>query len=300
MTDLKAFMSAAIGRVNGALDEFLPPENARPETLSRAMRYSVFNGGKRVRPILAILACRACGGDEATVMPAACSLEMIHSYSLIHDDLPALDNDDLRRGKPSCHKAFGEDIAILAGDGLLTYAFYNVAERMVGNPAAIRIVRDLGYYAGVQGMVGGQVVDVISENEGGDEDTLKYIHENKTAALLMTALRIGGLAAECDDSRLSKLTEYGMDIGLAFQIADDILDVEGDKETLGKSIGKDAASGKLTYPGLLGMERAKKAASEHAERAVQVMQSFPHSGPEGAESCALLVELAKFIVNRNS
>jgi len=239
------------------LDKLLPGENVEPTTLHRAMRYSVFAGGKRLRPVLAIKAYRWAGGRSRRIYPVACALELIHTYSLIHDDLPAMDNDDLRRGKPTCHKAFGEAMAILAGDALHAFAF-----ELLARSRRIEIVREVAAAIGTKGLVAGQVADMESEGKDITADYLRYIHENKTAALITASLRVGAMMADATTRELHSITGYGEAMGLAFQIVDDILDVKGETKKLGKPVGSDAELDKATYPKLYGVDGSYKIASE--------------------------------------
>jgi geranylgeranyl diphosphate synthase type II len=258
-------------RVDEALAGYLPeasddPAAACPARLAAAMRYSVLGGGKRLRPMLCLMAAEACGAGPLEAMPAACALELVHTYSLIHDDLPAMDDDDLRRGRPTCHKEFDEATAILAGDGLLTLAFELLARHVRPPEAALDCVRALAEGAGPAGMVGGQMADL--QAEGRDDpslEALEAIHRRKTGALLRASLRMGGLVAGADESSLAALDTYGDAVGLAFQIVDDLLDVEGDEAKLGKRVNKDSGLGKWTYPGLLGIEGSRRRARELAE-----------------------------------
>lgn len=239
------------------LERLLPDENTEPTTLHRAMRYSVFAGGKRLRPVLAIKAYHWAGGRGRRIYPIACALELIHTYSLIHDDLPAMDNDDLRRGKPTCHKAFGEAMAILAGDALHAFAF-----ELLARSERIAVVREVAAAIGTKGLVAGQVADMESEGKDITADYLRYIHENKTAALITASLRVGAIMADATTRELRSITSYGEALGLAFQIVDDILDVRGETKKLGKPVGSDAELDKATYPKLYGVDGSYKIASE--------------------------------------
>jgi len=295
--DLKAYLAERQQRVDLALDRFLPAEDTLPVSLHKAMRYSVFAGGKRIRPILAIAACEAVRGDADRVMPAACAMEMIHTYSLIHDDLPAMDDDDFRRGRPTNHKVFGEATAILAGDRLLTEAFILLSNAGVheGIPAATlrEVIHTMARCAGSLGMVGGQVVDMESEGRDIDLPTLEYIHTHKTGALIYAALRIGALLGGGNETALEALSRYGEAAGLAFQVADDILDVVGKQENLGKDVGSDQARGKATYVALLGLEDARRRAAELRDLAVAALE------PLGA-TAEPLRRIAHYIVDRSS
>jgi geranylgeranyl diphosphate synthase type II len=297
--DVAAYMAERARLVDQALERLLPPEDAPPATIHRAMRYSVFAGGKRLRPVLVIAGAEAVGGAAAQVLPTACAIELIHTYSLIHDDLPAMDNDDFRRGRPTSHKVFGEAMAILAGDALLTLAFglvaRNFAEEAAGAPpAALReVVADLAEGAGTAGMVGGQVADIEAEGTRPTAEVVDYIHRHKTAALIRTALRVGAIICGAGPAERLALGRAGEAIGLAFQIVDDVLDVEGTTAELGKTAGKDLAQGKATYPAVHGLaaSRARAAAlADEAERALAPL------GPRAAPIRAL----ARFVVDRKA
>jgi len=257
--DLQAYLKERRALVDQSLEAFLPPEDTPPPSVHRAMRYSVMAGGKRLRPILVIAGTEAVGGAPDTVMPTACALELIHTYSLIHDDLPAMDDDDYRRGRPTSHKVFGEAIAILAGDALLTLAFRLIADNapLVKDPTVLRdVVAEVAGAAGTFGMVGGQVVDIESEGKTISAQTLEYIHRHKTAALIRASLRVGALLGGGDARAVETISEAGSDLGLAFQIIDDILDVEGSLAELGKTAGSDERKGKATYPSVHGLGEA--------------------------------------------
>jgi geranylgeranyl diphosphate synthase type II len=265
--DVGAFLAAERMVVDAALDRLLPAADAWPERLHGAMRYAVFGGGKRVRPILARAACRAAGGDPARALEPGCALELIHTYSLIHDDLPALDDDRLRRGRPTVHVAYDEALAILAGDALLTEGFAVLARFPEGEGAApvrAEACRVVAAAAGSLGMVGGQVEDLEATGATADAARLERIHRAKTGALLAVAVELGALVAGVDGERRRAFAEFGRGIGLLFQIADDILDVTGTAASLGKSPGKDAAAGKLTYPAVYGLEAARSRLTELA------------------------------------
>ncbi|MCM0082342.1 polyprenyl synthetase family protein [Geomonas sp. Red32] len=293
--DLKDYLKKRCELVDQALEGFLTPADELPASVHGSMRYSVFAGGKRVRPVLMLAACEAVGGTIEAAMPAACSMEMIHTYSLIHDDLPAMDDDDFRRGNPTNHKVYGEAIAILAGDALLTEAFVLLSREGAGDPAArLKVIQEIACAAGSHGMVGGQVVDMESEGKKEiDLATLSYIHTHKTGALLRASVRAGAILGGASCDQLKALTRYGEAIGLAFQIADDILDVEGTTEELGKDAGSDEARGKATYPALMGLEASKARASELVEIALDSLASFD----ERAEP---LRAIASYIVKRKS
>jgi geranylgeranyl diphosphate synthase type II len=295
--DLKNYLKECLARVDRALDAYLPAEDTLPVTLHKAMRYSVFAGGKRIRPVLMIAACEAVGGDAERVLPAACAMEMIHTYSLIHDDLPAMDDDDFRRGRPTNHRIFGEAAAILAGDALLTEAFILLSDAQINArvPAEIRcrVLHTIARCAGSQGMVGGQVVDMESEGKAIDFPTLEYIHTRKTGALILAAIQAGALLGGADEASLAALTRYGEAAGLAFQIADDILDVVGDQAVIGKDVGSDQERGKATYVALLGLEEARVRARELCDLGVDAL------APLGAPAEPLR-RIAHYIVDRSS
>ena len=274
-TDSTAWIARERRRVEEALARFLPEideAGACPEKLAEAMRYSLLAGGKRLRPILVVMAAEACEGDTDAALPAACALEMIHTYSLVHDDLPSMDDDDLRRGRPTCHKRFDEATAILAGDGLLTLAFEIVARHVRPAEAAARCVLVLAEGAGPAGMVGGQMADLLAEGRtDGSVEALEAIHRRKTGALLRAALRLGAIVAGAAKEIETALDHYGQGVGLAFQIIDDLLDVQGDETKLGKRVGKDSALGKWTYPGLLGVEGSRRKARQVVEDATAAL-----------------------------
>jgi len=294
--DIRQYQRECLAEVDKALDTFLPGEQVLPDSLHRAMRYSVFAGGKRIRPVLMIASCEAAGGRRDAVLPAACAMEMIHTYSLIHDDLPAMDDDDFRRGKPTNHRVFGEAHAILAGDALLTEAF-----RLLGDDEAnghldpavrLRIIELLARSAGSLGMVAGQVVDMESEGKGVDFPTLEFIHTRKTGALILAAIQIGALIAGTGEETYERLSRYGEAAGLAFQVADDILDIVGDQARLGKDIGSDQERGKATYPALPGLDEARQRAVELRDMALEALQSF-------GEEAEPLRQIARYIVDRS-
>jgi len=281
--------------VDAELERLVPPESTPPDTIHRAMRYSLFAGGKRIRPILAIEAARSVADDPAGAVAAACSLELVHTYSLIHDDLPALDNDDYRRGKLTCHKVFGEAMAILAGDALLTHAF-QVLSRLenIAPDRQVRMIAELATAAGtVGGMIGGQVADLEGEGRPPDAQLLETIHRAKTGALLRASLRIGAIFSGATENQYRALSCYSEHIGLAFQIVDDILDVEASSEALGKTAGKDAAQQKITFPAVYGLAQSRAMAEKECELAHQGLEPF------GARA-ARLYELADLIVHRKS
>ncbi len=285
--DLQAYLKERRALVDQALEELLPPESTPPPSVHRAIRYSVMAGGKRLRPILVLAGAEAVGGRPDTVMPTACALELIHTYSLIHDDLPAMDDDDYRRGRLTSHKVFGEAIAILAGDALLTLAFRFLADNaaLVSNPAVLRdVVAEVADAAGSFGMVGGQVVDIESEGKTITAETLEYIHRHKTAALIRASLRVGALLGGGDGTSVQTISEAGGDLGLAFQIVDDILDVEGSLEQLGKTTGSDERKQKATYPALHGLDASRRQARRLVERVKERLGVF---GARALPLCAL-------------
>jgi geranylgeranyl diphosphate synthase, type II len=292
---LPDYIAARQKAVDAALSRWVPPESANPSTIHRAMRYSLFAGGKRIRPLLAIAAAEAVSPAPAGIESAACALELIHTYSLIHDDLPALDNDDLRRGRPTCHKVFGDAMAILAGDALLTLAF-EVLSKLDNVDACRRIelIRELSTAAGtVGGMIGGQVNDIEGEGEVPTAPLLESIHRAKTGALLRASVRMGAIYAGADPGQLTALTGFGEHVGLAFQIVDDVLDVEQSSEALGKTAGKDAAQKKITFPAVYGIERSREMADQERLEAHQALQSFD-------DRAQRLRELADLIVRRSA
>ena len=291
---LQAFFEQDRLAVDAALDRLLPPETTQPPSIHHAMRYSVFAGGKRIRPILCLETARIFSGDVTPVLHPACAIEFIHTYSLIHDDLPALDNDDLRRGKPTCHKKFGEATAILAGDALLTLAFETIASTPVEPARRVGIISEIATAAGtVNGMVGGQVADLEAEGKRVGPETLEYIHKSKTAALIRASVASGALCAGAPDSDVQRLRRFGDAVGWLFQITDDILDVEESSAALGKTAGKDLAQQKATYPAIHGLERSREIASELAEKAANELAPYSERG-------ARLRDIAQFLVTRRS
>jgi len=293
--DIKSYLSRKKDIVDKALDKLVPPATMFPTSVHEAMRYSLFAGGKRVRPILAIAAAEALGAKTTDLLPLSGALELIHTYSLIHDDLPAMDDDDLRRGRPTCHKVYGEAIAVLAGDGLLTMAFEVLSDprRAKAIPAnrLIAIIKEISTASGVFGMVGGQVVDMEAEGKDIDFPTLEYIHTHKTGALIRASVRIGAIYAKAGKRRFTALTHYGELVGLAFQIADDILDITGKQEEIGKDVGSDLKKGKKTFPSFYGLEESRRRAVEVADKAILSLKDFDRKADP-------LRELAKYIVNR--
>lgn len=278
-----------------ALERLLPAASVRPSSIHQAMRHSVFAGGKRIRPILCMEAGRAVAGTlPAGIEELGAALEMLHTYSLIHDDLPALDNDDLRRGRPTCHKVYGEAIAILAGDALQTQAYEVLSQLRCPADARMKIIEEIARGTGtVNGMIGGQVVDLEAERSKPDAATLEYIHRSKTAALITASVVTGGIYASADSKQVENLRRFGKAIGLAFQIVDDILDVTQTSEQLGKTAGKDVASEKATYPALFGLEESRKKARSLLDDAYKAVESF---GPQAE----MLKALARFLIEREN
>jgi geranylgeranyl diphosphate synthase type II len=291
--DVGTFLSDTCAAVNRALDRFLPAATTRPAVLHKAIRYSLFAGGKRLRPALCLAAARACGGSDEAAMPLACAVECIHTYSLIHDDLPAMDNDDFRRGKPTNHKVFGEGMAILAGDALLTQAF-EIAAQWQGSTRYSHptVFRELTYAAGSLQLIAGQAADLEAEGQKISAAQLRYIHERKTSALLCCSARLGGMSANCPPRQLAALTSFGYHVGLAFQVIDDILDVTQTSEKLGKTAGKDTRAQKATYPSIVGLERSRKIAADLTQRAFDAL--VPFHGRAGA-----LEALAEHLLRRD-
>lgn len=275
-TDIKTYMSEIGVITDQRLRELLPAETIYPEIIHEAMAYSVFAGGKRFRPVLCMAACEAVCGSSQPALDAACALECIHTYSLIHDDLPGMDNDDYRRGKLTSHKVFGEGMAILAGDALLTYAFEILANMDDGKNSRqiVRIIQEAAKASGEAGMIGGQVVDILSEQKAPDLALLEYIHTHKTGALIAASVRIGAILGGADSRQLEALTVYAQQLGLAFQITDDILDVVGDADKIGKPVGSDAKNQKATYPLLFGLEQSKQMAEDAVREAIEALQPF--------------------------
>lgn len=290
--DLGHFVATRTEAVNRALDAFLPPASTPPATMHKAMRYSLFAGGKRMRPALCLAATAACGGAERDAMPLACAVECIHTYSLVHDDLPAMDNDDYRRGKLTSHKVFGEGIAVLAGDALLTQAF-EIAIAAKGWPRYPhrRLVAELARAAGSLQLIAGQVADLEAEGRKISASRLRYIHERKTSALLCCSVRLGGMSANCSPAQLRALTAFGYHVGLAFQVIDDILDVTQTTEQLGKTAGKDTRAQKATYPSIVGLEKSRKIAAQLTQRAFAALKPF-------GRRAAALQALAEFLLKR--
>ena len=264
-----------------------------PKNLAEAMGYALTAGGKRVRPILAIASYEAAGGKSESILPVASSIELIHTYSLVHDDLPAMDNDDFRRNKPTTHKAFGEAEAILAGDALLTDAFNIIAEADAKPALLLKVINELSYGSGPEGMVGGQSMDILLEGKKADKKQLLYIHTHKTGALIRASVRIGAIMANASSAKLNALTEYGEKIGLAFQVTDDILDVTGTMEEMGKPTGSDNAKGKNTYPSIFGLKESQMRAEKLVNDSLKALQGF-------GKKAEPLEEIAKYILSRRN
>jgi len=288
---ITSFLKSSIDDFFPVIDDWLhrllPSENDKPELVHSAMRYSVFAGGKRLRPFLVYKAFKWVGGDGNIIFPPACAIEFIHTYSLIHDDLPAMDNDDLRRGKPTCHRVFGEAVAILAGDALHALAFKLLAE--TGNA---KIVYETANAIGSNGLVGGQVVDVEMEGQNVDEENVYYIHSRKTAALFIASVRVGAILAGASEKQLNSLTNYAKNIGIAFQITDDILDIMGETEKIGKPAGSDIELDKATYPKAIGLDKSKKVAAKLIDKAINSLLNHRDN--------RIFVDLANYILNRTN
>ena len=292
--DLQQYLAASTESVNRALDRFLPAEKVKPATIHKAMRYSLFAGGKRMRPALVLAAAEACGGRETDALPMACAVECIHTYSLIHDDLPAMDNDDFRRGKPTNHKVFGEGIAVLAGDALLTQAFEILAQaRATSRYSHQDLILELARASGSLQLIAGQVADLEGEGKKTSVQQLRYIHERKTSALLCCSARLGGMSANCSPAQIQALTDFGYHVGLAFQVIDDILDVTQTSEKLGKTAGKDTKAQKATYPSIVGLEKSRKIAQQLTDKAFAALKPF-------RGQAQALEALAEFLLKRQS
>ena len=290
--DLKRYLVARQKQVDRALDRYLPKATVPPATIHKAMRYSLFAGGKRLRPVLCLAAAEACGGRTTAALPHACAVECIHTYSLIHDDLPSMDNDDLRRGRPTCHKVFGDAIAILAGDALLTVAFEIAAHAKPVSRYDLReIFREITEAAGSRKLIAGQVADLEAEGRRISREQVRSIHENKTAALLTASVRLGAMAANAKPTQLAAVTAFGRALGLAFQVIDDILDVTQTSEKLGKSAGKDVAAKKATYPAVIGLDKSRAEARRLTAKAHTALKSL-------GEKATILRALADYLLAR--
>jgi geranylgeranyl diphosphate synthase, type II len=296
-TTLAAYLSEQSERTNRWLDRLVPAEYESPSEVHRAMRYSLFAGGKRLRPVLCIAAGEIFGAPESELLPVACALELIHTYSLVHDDLPAMDDDDLRRGRPTCHKVFGEAIAILAGDALLTHAFQVLAERGVTSENVVRRIRVVGEIAraagSAGGMIGGQVLDMLAERKSIDGPALDALHASKTGALLTASVVAGALTGGADDTAVATLRRFGASTGLAFQVADDVLDVLATSDDIGKTPGKDASAGKATYPALYGVEESRARADALVADALDALDALDRPADR-------LRQIARFVVERRN
>ncbi|EGL16685.1 polyprenyl synthetase [Paenibacillus sp. HGF7] len=294
--NIQEYIASYAKEVEGELRELFPRLWDIPDVLRQSAQYSIDAGGKRLRPILVLAAAEALGGRKEAAMPVACAIEMVHTYSLIHDDLPAMDNDDYRRGKLTNHKVYGEAMAILAGDALLTQAFYSASQaRRHGVPAeqVLNIVEELAEYSGARGMVGGQVADMKGEQGITELSGLEYIHQHKTSDLIIFSLRAGGRIAGADDKQLEALTAFGRSIGLAFQIQDDILDVTGTQEKLGKAVGSDEKQQKVTYPFFIGMEESERRVALLTDEAKTAIAGGVLPKPQR------LLELADYLMKRD-
>jgi len=285
--NLKKYLRTRQKVIDHALDRYLPKTSTKPVTLHKAMRYSLFAGGKRLRPILCLAAAEACRGNIDNALPLACAVECIHTYSLVHDDLPSMDNDDFRRGRPTCHKVFGDGIAVLAGDALLTIAFEIVSNAKPAPRYDISILlREIAVAAGSQRLIAGQVADLEAEGKRVKRDQLRFIHENKTAAMLKSSVRLGAMSANADARKLSEITQFGERLGLAFQVIDDILDVTQTSEILGKSAGKDVAAKKATYPAVIGLEKSRGEARRLTRQAHDALSVFQEGDAEALHALA--------------
>jgi geranylgeranyl diphosphate synthase, type II len=292
--DFSRYWSARQKKVDAALNRLLPSATTKPKTIHQAMRYSIFAGGKRLRPVICLATAEVLSGKNDDAIPLACAVECIHTYSLIHDDLPSMDNDDFRRGKPTSHKVYGEGIAVLAGDALLTIAFEMAAScKAWPRYSHADVIHELAEAAGSQKLIAGQVADLEGEGKKISPAELRYIHDNKTAALIASSIRLGGMSANATPKQLAGLTDFGESLGLAFQVIDDILDVTQTTEKLGKSAGKDVAAQKATYPALLGLDKAKKEADRLTARARAALKPF-------GKNATPLEAIADFLLKRES
>jgi len=290
--NLTLYLKSRQRMIDHALDRFLPKENAAPPTIHKAMRYSLFAGGKRLRPILCLAAAEGCKGRMRDALPLACAMECIHTYSLVHDDLPSMDNDDFRRGRATCHKVFGDGIAVLAGDALLTVAFEIAARaKPTRRYSMSEMFREISIAAGSRRLIAGQVADLEAEGKKVSRAELRYIHENKTAAMITTSVRLGAMSANADPKKLRAITKFGYALGLAFQVIDDILDVTQTSEKLGKSAGKDIAAQKATYPAVIGLEASRAEARRLTNTAQNALKIF-------GKEAELLRELANYLLAR--
>lgn len=293
--DIKAYMAEVRNVTDARLHQLLPAETLYPEVIHQAMAYSVFAGGKRFRPVLCLAACEVVGGSWQQALDGACAMECIHTYSLIHDDLPGMDDDDYRRGKLTNHKVFGEGMAILAGDALLTYAFEILSNMDDGSNSTqiLQIIKEVSRASGTAGMIGGQVVDILSEQEKSTADLLNYIHNHKTGALIEVSVRMGAILGGANAEQLAALTQYARQLGLAFQITDDILDVVGDASKIGKPVGSDEKNEKATFPAFYGLEQSRLMAKQAVEAAIAALDPFGQQGE-------ILVQMAQYLLRRES
>jgi len=291
--EIKNYMATARAKVDARLRVLLPGETVYPEQIHQAMAYSVFAGGKRFRPMLCLASCEAVCQAQDPALDAACAMECIHTYSLIHDDLPGMDNDDYRRGKPTNHKVYGVGMAILAGDALLTYAFELLSRLDASPQQVVQIIGEVSRAAGTVGMVGGQVVDILSEQVTPTRELLHYIHHHKTGALIVASVRMGAILGGANQEQLEALTRYATQLGMAFQITDDILDVVGDEKKLGKPVGSDEKNQKATFPALYGLEQSRQMAQDAVDAAVDALAIF---GAQGE----MLAQLARYLLCRES
>ena len=290
--NLKTYLATRAAETDAAMDGFLPKAKARPATIHAAMRYCVFAGGKRLRPVLCLAAAEACGGEISNALAPACAVELMHTYSLVHDDLPAMDDDDLRRGRPTCHKVYGEGMAVLCGDALLTESFIVLAQTAATKRYGTRdYIAELAETGGSRKLIGGQVMDLEGEGKKLTKRDLVRIHEAKTAALLTTSLRLGAMTANATPAKLAALTDFGHALGLAFQVIDDILDVTQSTEMLGKTAGKDQAVEKSTYPAILGLDASRKEAARLTKAAMDALKPF-------GTKAARLEEIASHLLKR--
>lgn len=289
---VNAYLRSRQQEIDRALDSYLPKAATKPATIHRAMRYSLFAGGKRLRPILCLAVAEACGGKIDKAMPLACALECIHTYSLVHDDLPSMDNDDFRRGRATCHKVFGDGVAVLAGDALLTIAFEILSHTKPASRYGLSILlREIAIAGGSQRLIAGQVADLEAEGKKTTREQLRYIHKNKTAAILTATVRLGAMSANATEKRLMAITRFGRALGLAFQIIDDILDVTQTSEKLGKSAGKDVAAEKATYPAVIGLEQSRAEARRLTRQAHNALSVF-------GQEAEVLHALANYLLER--
>ena len=289
MTEFKAELSTYVEKIDAALERYLKSTDNPQKKIYEAMAYSIFAGGKRLRPVLLLESCRICGGDEAEAMQFACAMEMIHTYSLIHDDLPAMDNDDLRRGRPTSHIKFGEATAILAGDALLNKAFETMAQSNSEN--ALRAIGIIANSSGTEGMIGGQIVDMESEGREIDLDTLRYLHSLKTGAIIRSSCVAGAVLGGGDEAAVKAMDEFAINLGIAFQIRDDILDVTGTESELGKPIGSDKEQGKNTYVSLLGLKKSEELVAEYSAKAKAALAPF-------GDKAEFLLAMTDYLVDR--